>query len=104
MTAISYLIEVVVARPAAEIQRPAAPGRRPFSDVSHYVFREPDGPDPHPVAPRPRKIAGGSGGYFPPTFLPFRIKAMVPGRKRRCAAATPASCAPTPAACRARPR
>ena len=44
MTAISYLIEVVVARPAAEIQRPAAPGRRPFSDVSHYVFREPDGP------------------------------------------------------------
>src|SRR4051812_42552270 len=44
MTAISYLIAVVVAHPAAEIQRPAAPGRRPFSYVSHYVFREPDGP------------------------------------------------------------
>jgi hypothetical protein len=52
MTAISYLIEVVVARPAAEIQRPAAPGRRPFSDVSHYVFREPDGP-----AMRPERLA-----------------------------------------------
>src|SRR6476469_2173530 len=52
MTAISYLIEVVVARPAAEIQRPAAPGRRPFSDVSHYVFREPDGPDLSPLTKR----------------------------------------------------
>src|SRR4029078_1302152 len=37
-------MQVLVARPAPEIQRPAAPGRRPFSDVSHYVFREPDGP------------------------------------------------------------
>src|SRR4029078_2473379 len=46
MTAVPYLRKVVVARPAAEIQRTAAPGRRPFSDVSHYVFREPDGPGP----------------------------------------------------------